>query len=135
MKTLDKTRPYGEIYGTIDNNGRYEQDGCLFRADGSLVQVPRVDVEPKKAPESTSAKTKPAKKPETLKPKPKPQQPKANNDIKDMVIEMAKQGMEPNEIIKKTGAHRLAAYSWLKAAGLLAPKEAEARTVTGPPAE
>lgn len=34
-KTLDRQKPFGEIYGDSEGK-RYEQDGEYFRGDGSL---------------------------------------------------------------------------------------------------
>lgn len=34
MKLLDKTKPYGEIYGHAPY--RYEQDGCFFYTNGEM---------------------------------------------------------------------------------------------------
>ena len=48
MKTLDKSRPYGEIFGTPSGaaNARYEQDGMLFDAKGNIVSAQGISGKP-----------------------------------------------------------------------------------------
>lgn len=44
VKTLDKTRPYGEVWGQVEgvSGARFAQDGALFDAGGRLL----VDMNP-----------------------------------------------------------------------------------------
>ena len=40
MPKLDRSRPFGEVYGPSDH--RYEQDGLKFDANGDAVEEPSV---------------------------------------------------------------------------------------------
>ena len=37
MKTLDKSKPYADIFGETSNNARYAQDGVYFNVEGNEI--------------------------------------------------------------------------------------------------
>ena len=39
-RTLDKNRPYGQIFGILENGAVFEQDGCQFNGQGECVYEP-----------------------------------------------------------------------------------------------
>lgn len=40
-RTLDRSRPHGQVFGELEYGGVYEQDGCLFDNDGNCVYEPK----------------------------------------------------------------------------------------------
>ncbi|MCK0507908.1 hypothetical protein [Aromatoleum anaerobium] len=46
MRTLDRTRPYGEVFGA--GPARFEQDHVLFDAQGHALTEPAEPAEPEK---------------------------------------------------------------------------------------
>jgi hypothetical protein len=52
MKTLDRSRPYGEIFGSPSGaaSARYEQDGMLFDARGNIVSAQGISGKPIESP-------------------------------------------------------------------------------------
>lgn len=137
MKTLDKSRPYGTICGYVENGERYEQDGCLFREDGTMVGLPILpQPEPKISPVIQTAVETPDK--QKLKPseKRKPGRPPKTSyspETKQMAIAMAETGKTIDEISKTLGVHRLAVHAWVKDVKPLIPiKESDelSRTVS-----
>ncbi|MDI6789400.1 MAG: hypothetical protein QME44_01735 [Thermodesulfobacteriota bacterium] len=121
MKVLDRSRPYGSICGYVENSERYEQDGCLFREDGTLVGAepkapvvaPTITPKPDKQKHISSVKRKPVRPPKT------PYPP----ETKQMAIAMAEAGKTIDEISKALGVHRLAARAWVVKSGAVTTRQ------------
>ena len=83
MKTLDKGRPYGEVYG--GGPAMFEQDGTLFDSRGREI----------------GADWQPAAPVVTVEPPPE----KKAGPLPDEVVAMAKAGKTPVEIGRTLGVH------------------------------
>ena len=122
---LDRNRPYGEIHGTVERGERYEQDGLLFRGDGTMVE-PMEATEPESGSVVDDAEAVPfatyvenVQAPETQRivtPPPHAPVKLSGKDAKARVLELLAQGMTPREITKETRVQRLLVYKWIKEA-------------------
>ena len=79
MKKLDKSRPYGEVFGPV--GARYEQDHCYFNARGQECYLNGKAIEHVTAPTKKTPKAK--KKADILPEEPaiKPKKPKAPKNV------------------------------------------------------
>ncbi len=123
MKMLDRSKPYGTICGYVENGERYEQDGCLFREDGTLVEnTGPVGTEPE-APLMTPAitpKIDKLKSMPSVKRKPgRPPKTSYSPETKQMAIAMAEAGKTNDEISQALGVHRLTVHTWVIRSGVL----------------
>ena len=126
MKTLDKSRPYGEIFGTPSGaaNARYEQDGMLFDAKGNIVSAKEIvgkpmqlDIEekgvkydlPKEEQELVVEQEENAINHENdvIKPDEEPLAPvlESTPSPEEIAFKMASEGKTNKEIRNKTGLH------------------------------
>jgi len=84
MRTLDRSRPYGEICGPSQSGARYDQDGILFDAKGDALNAPIEVVIPEGLP---------------------PGRPLVVDPGTDIVIALHYTGKSVKEISKETGLH------------------------------
>jgi hypothetical protein len=126
MKTLDKSRPYGEIFGSPSGaaSARYEQDGMLFDARGNIVSAQGLvgkpillDVEDKVVESDFSKKEQELvveqeensinHKNDVIKPDEEPLAPvlESTPSPEEIAFKMASEGKTNKEIRTKTGLH------------------------------
>lgn len=90
MKTLDKNKPFGEIFG-FPGPACYEQDGVLFRSDGTEFSVNPVDAGPVDVSYT----------PVEI------EQVETETDVDEKIFSMWKDGRNLSEISRATGMHHL----------------------------
>jgi len=87
MRTLDKSKPFGEVCGASQSGARYEQDGVLFDAKGEALNAVEIVI------------------PEGLPPGRPLLPPDVPVSEEETVLSRYRAGLSVKEIAKETGIH------------------------------